>query len=287
VADTAFQTAYRQEFIAGFEQRQSLLRQSTTTEAVVKGNTATFLVADSGGATANTRGTNGLIPAVTDNLTQKSASLAEWHDLRRRTDYNIFASQGDGRRIMQENTMAVINRKCDSDIIDTLNTGTQTLDSGAGVTFTLAKATTIKTILGNAGVPHDGQLTAVITPAVEAYLIQNVPQFSSQDYVTARPVDTGELAWSDQPKMYSWLGFNWIVHPNLPGKGTSAEKCFFYHRSAIGHAFDTGDTLDMAVGYDDEQKYSWARCSTVMGSVLLQNSGLVVYDHDGSGLTAD
>lgn len=287
MADTAFQTAYRQEFIAGFEQRQSLLRQSTTTEAVVKGNTATFLVADSGGATANTRGTNGLIPAVTDNLTQKSASLAEWHDLRRRTDYNIFASQGDGRRIMQENTMAVINRKCDSDIIDTLNTGTQTLDSGAGVTFTLAKATTIKTILGNAGVPHDGQLTAVITPAVEAYLIQNVPQFSSQDYVTARPVDTGELAWSDQPKMYSWLGFNWIVHPNLPGKGTSAEKCFFYHRSAIGHAFDTGDTLDMAVGYDDEQKYSWARCSTVMGSVLLQNSGLVVYDHDGSGLTAD
>lgn len=285
MADTAFQTAYRQEFIAGFEQHQSLLRMSTTTEAVIKGNTATFLVADSGSATANTRGVNGLIPARTDNLEQKSATLAEWHDLVRRTSFNIFASQGDGRRIMQNTTQAVINRKCDDDIITALNTGTRTLDSGGGTTFTLAKATTIKGILGQYSVPHDGQLTALITPAVEAYLIQNVPQFSSADYVTARPIETGELAWSDQPKMYSWLGFNWIVHPGLPGMGTSSEKCFFYHRSAIGHAFDTGDMLDMAVGYDDEQDYSYCRCSTVMGSVLLQNNGVVVYTHDGSAIT--
>ena len=35
MADTAFQTQYRQEFIAGFEQRQSLLRDTVTTEAVI------------------------------------------------------------------------------------------------------------------------------------------------------------------------------------------------------------------------------------------------------------
>ena len=48
MSDTAYQTQYRQEFIAGFEQRQSLLRDTVTTEAVIKGNTAVFLVADSG-----------------------------------------------------------------------------------------------------------------------------------------------------------------------------------------------------------------------------------------------
>jgi hypothetical protein len=79
MSDTAFQTQYRQEFIAQFEQRQSLLRDTATTEAVIKGNTATFLVAGSGGATAVTRGINGLIPARADNLTQDSATLAEWH----------------------------------------------------------------------------------------------------------------------------------------------------------------------------------------------------------------
>ncbi|HEX9412102.1 MAG TPA: hypothetical protein VF916_01235, partial [Ktedonobacterales bacterium] len=107
MSDTAFQTQYRQEFIAQFEQRQSLLRDVCTTEAVIKGNTATFLVAGTGGAIAVTRGVNGLIPARADNLAQQSATLAEWHDLVRKTNFNIFASQGNQRAIMQATTMTV------------------------------------------------------------------------------------------------------------------------------------------------------------------------------------
>ena len=75
MADTAFQKQYRQEVIAGFEVNQSLLRDSVTTEAVIKGNEAVFLVGDSGGATAVTRGVNGLIPSRPDNLTQNTATL--------------------------------------------------------------------------------------------------------------------------------------------------------------------------------------------------------------------
>ena len=84
MADTAFQTQYRQEFIAAFEVHQSLVRDTVTTETMIKGNTATFLVAGSGAATAVTRGVNGLIPARADDLTQTSATLLEWHDLVRK-----------------------------------------------------------------------------------------------------------------------------------------------------------------------------------------------------------
>ena len=77
MADTAFQTQYRQEFIAAFEEGQSWLRSTCVTEAVIKGNQATFLVAGSGGATAVTRGVNGLIPARADDLNQTTATLAE------------------------------------------------------------------------------------------------------------------------------------------------------------------------------------------------------------------
>lgn len=48
MAETAFQRQYRQEMIAGFEVNQSLLRDTVTTEAVIKGNEAEFLVAASG-----------------------------------------------------------------------------------------------------------------------------------------------------------------------------------------------------------------------------------------------
>ena len=63
----------------GFEYGMSDLRNSVTTEAVIKGNQAIFLVADSGGAAASNRGINGLIPARTDDLNQFTATLVEWH----------------------------------------------------------------------------------------------------------------------------------------------------------------------------------------------------------------
>ncbi len=83
MVDTAYQTQYRDEFIASFEQRSTLLRETVTTEAVIKGNQAVFLVAGSGGASAVTRGANGLIPARNDDNTQNTVTLREWHDLVR------------------------------------------------------------------------------------------------------------------------------------------------------------------------------------------------------------
>jgi capsid protein len=284
MADTAFQTQYRQEFIAAFEAHQSLVRDTVTTEAMIKGNTATFLVAGSGSTTtAVTRGVNGLIPARADSLTQNSATLQEWHDLVRKTGFNIFASQGNQREIMQKTTMAVINRKIDSDIITQLNTATQ--DTGAAATATLQMAIRAKVILGVAAVPADGQLFGLVTPAFMGYL-QSVPEFASSDYVNVKPLDGTPQSFSDKVGYYRWLGVNWIEHPNLPGVGTSAEKCFLYHRSAIGQAIDKAG-IQSPVGYDEEQDYSYARCTVYMGSVLLQNTGVVIMNHDGSAFAAE
>ena len=279
MADTAFQRQYRQEFIAGFEVHQSLLRDSVTTESVVKGNEALFLVADSGGDTATTRGVNGMIPAQVDNLAQKTATLVEWHDLRRKTDFNIFASQGNVRQIMQRSTMAVMNRKIDSDILGQLTAGTQF----AGLTASTASydlAIKSKTILGNADVPFDGQICAAITPAFEGYLLK-VKEFANSEYVTKKPIDNAVTAWKDAPGWYSWIGVKWIVHPSLPGAATSAEECYMWHKDAIGHAVDSSG-LSCPVGYHEEQAYSWARCSIHMGSILLQDTGVVQIRHDGS-----
>lgn len=281
MADTAFQTQYRQEFIAGFEQRQSLVRDSTTTEAVIKGNTATFLVADSGGATAKTRGVNGLIPARADNLTQTSATLQEWHDLVRKTRFNVFASQGDQRMIMQKSTQAVMNRKIDQDIIGELANGTVT--TGAAVTASMSLVIRAKTKLQNAGVPADSNLWALITPAFEGYLLQ-IKEFASRDYINKPPLDGSDPDWRDKLVGYFWLGVNWIVHPNLSGVGTASETCFMYHKTAIGHAMNM-DGLQTPVGYDEEQDYSWARASADMGPKLLQNAGVVKMIHDGSALS--
>lgn len=283
MAQNAPQIQYRQEFIAAFEQNQSLIRQSVTTEAVIKGNQATFLVAGSGDADPVTRGLNGLIAARSDSLTQPVATLVEWHDLVRKTRFNIFESQGNQREIMQKTSGGVINRKIDQDIITILATATVT--AGAATTATVALVMKAKTILGNSQVPWDSNMYGLISPGFEAYLMQT-KEFASREYINRTPMDGADAAWRDAPLMYHWLGVTWCVHPSLPGSvgaggdGTS-ESCFLYHKSSMGHAYDQ---LDVKGGYDEEQDYYWTRTSVFMGSVLLQNAGIVKILHDSSAL---
>ena len=277
MASTAFQTLYRQEFVSAFEVRQSWLRSCTTTATSMNGNQAVFLVAGSGSATAVTRGVNGLIPARSDDLTQNTATLAEWHDLVQRTGFNVESSQGDARRIMQETSMGVINRKIDADIIAQLDTATN--DTGSSATGSLALIAKSMAILGNAGVPieDENNMFGVITPALHAYLMQ-VASFTSADYVEVKPFA------GPARRFRRWYGVNWIVHPNLTGVGTSTEKCYIFHRDAIGHAVNR--EMNIKVGYNEEQDYSYARTSVFMGSKLLQNSGVVQVKHDGSAYVA-
>lgn len=285
MANTAFQIQYRQEYVAGFEQRQSLLRDTVTTEAVIKGQQATFLIADSGGKSTVTRGVDGLIPYYSNDLTQVTATLSEEHAPFRMTNFNVEASQGDQRRIMQENSMAVVNRKIDDQIINSLNAGTN--DTGAAVKGTVSLFQRARVILGNNAVPWDGNICLLASPAFLGYLEQT-PEFTKAEYVNLRPYAGDDPSFRDMPMAYKWRNVTIVEHPNLPGVGTSAEKCFLFHKSAIGHAVNMNEgEMNLVVGYNEEQDYSYSRATKYMGAKLLQNSGVVVINHDGSEYVAE
>jgi hypothetical protein len=44
------------------------------------------------------------------------------------------------------------------------------------------------------------------------------------------------------------------------------------------------ENLDVKIGYDEEQDYSWARASSFTGTVMLQQSGVVQFLHDASAI---
>jgi hypothetical protein len=276
MADTAFQTMYRNEYVAGFEMKETLLRKTVVTDGIPKGNQFVFLVADSGGATAVTRGVNGLIPARADNLNQFTAVMQEEHDLVRRTGFNIFASQSDGRRIMQETSIGVINRTIDTQILTEAQNATQHAGSVA-VTANLDLVLRAKTILSNNQVPLDGNINAIISGAFHAYLMQ-APEFSNVQWVNDKPFD-------NMPLMFRWAGVNFIVHNLIVGTGTATEYCFMWHKNSLGHAMDVKGVQNL-VGYDEEQDYSWARTTVYMGPKLIQNKGIVIMLHDGSKYVA-
>ncbi|MGI9514633.1 MAG: phage capsid protein [Anderseniella sp.] len=280
---------YREEMVLAFGQRQSLLKDTTTKESQTKGNQATFLIVDSSGTTV-TRGVGGLIPARDNNNTQTTVTLKEKHDLIEMTGFNIFQSQGDQREIMQINTMSVLNRDIDAAILAQLETGTITTGATATASLTMVQKAT--TYLMNNGVPWDGNVFAVISPAFLAYLM-TIPTFSSADFVTVKPAVNypgwnamdAKTASSMGQGWYEWLGVKWIVSNQIAGLGSSSELCFMYHRNAVGHAADAKG-MDVAIGYEDKQQLSWSRCSLYHEAKLLQNTGIVQMTHDGSAIVA-
>jgi hypothetical protein len=172
-----------------------------------------------------------------------------------------------------------MNRKIDSDIITTLATATQF----AGLTALPATFATFGyalALLGNNDVDTEDidNLFFVMTPSFYAYIIQ-VPEWSSRDFVDVQPL-VGPMR-----RYTRFAGFNCLVNGNLPSKGTASEVCFAYHRSAIGHAANTGE-MQVEVGYEKEDDYSWARTTMYMGGALLQNAGVVKIRHDGSAFAA-
>jgi hypothetical protein len=268
---------YRKEFIGAFEQRVSLLKATATKESVISGNQATFLVSGSGGDTAVTRGTNGQIPYGNPTNTQTTATLVEKHAPYELTNFNIFASQGDQRRVMQMASMNVINRDIDTTILSELANATQDFGSG---TATLSTVLGAQAILGNADIDLGdvNNMFAIISPAFRAYLMQTT-EFSDDNYVDIKPF-AGPVR-----QMSRWAGINWIVSSRITGLGTDSEICYMYHRDALGYAVNVGEEK-IAIGYDEKQDMSWSRATVYHAAKILQNTGIVKITHDGSAFVA-
>lgn len=278
MAATAYATIYRDEWIAGYERDQSLLRSTVSTEAIVNGREAVFLIATSN-REAVTRGPNGLIPAAVDDLVQSTLTLSEWHDLPQKTRFNIFTGQSNQREIMQKTSRKVINRHIDDVIIDALATGTiEANTTGTATIMDKGIVNRARTMLRNANVTG-GRLFGLLTPAAFAYLT-DLPSFTSIDYVNEKV-----LTNPPDRAFHMWMGVTWMEHTGLPGIGTADASVFIYDSGAIGHAIASGDIQALS-GYNEEQDYSWARTTVYDGAKLLQNAGVVEIHHDDTALSA-
>jgi hypothetical protein len=271
VADTAYKTIYRDEWIAGFERSRSHLRTAAITDFVLDGKTAVFMVATSN-REAVTRGPNGLIPSSSSDYANPTVSLVEAHDKERGTRFKYFTGQANQRAIAQEMGRKVINRAIDNKIIEALDTGTVVI-GGAGAQLDKALVSTAVVTLGNAHVPmSDGGLFGALTPNAWAVLTNEVT-FTSEDYINVKPMVAGmpDLQ-AESPQFLKWMGVNWFVYDGLTGAGTSTATTYVWHRSAVGYAWDGA----MAVaGYNEEDDYYFARHSVFHGSIKLQNAGIV------------
>lgn len=225
--EQAFVKQFEREVHEAYQRMGSKLRNTVRVKSGIQGASTTFQRVGKG--TAATKARHGMVPVMNIDHTPVECALedyyaGDWIDHLDELKTNI-----DERQVIANAGAYALGRKTDELIIDSMSTvsGNQTLDvSGTGLTRDKILQAYEK--LNNADVPDDGQRFAVVGPAQWSELLQ-IDEFSNSEY--AGP---DQLAWrGTQAKV--WLGSVWFYHSGLP-EAANTRSCFWYHRSAIGHA---------------------------------------------------
>lgn len=273
MADTTItQTKYALEFTTAYEQKQSWLRGTVTTQGEVNGDTFVFII-ESTADTAVERGANGNIPYANDDQSSQSCTLKEYHHLTRKNRFKIFSSSAPQRVSMARRGVVSINNKCDALILAQLANATYSTNGGTATTNSINLMLEAESILDANYVPRDGERYGLLTPKAMAWAMK-ITQFTSWDWV-----DEASKPFMNMTQWYKWGSIKWTMHPNLSGTGGATASCMVYHKMAVGHALNKGEMLTR-VGENEEQDYSWARATSYQGSQYLQLGGIVKMPHN-------
>lgn len=264
---------YRDEWVVAFQRGETYLRYATTPEMMIQGNQALFPIQGAAPA-ATSRGVNGLIPSRNRTDTQITIPLVERHSKETQTGFNIFTAHGNLREAMQNAGSLTLAREVDDEIIaNGLESATTQFNGGSAITLTYGRVQDIMSDLLENNVYAMDMVTFVWTPKAWARLL-TFDQFVSSDYIEEDFLLGG---MTQKPRM--WNGAMHMVHTGLPGIGTATANCYAFGKAAVGYAMNT-EGIDVAIGYDEEDDYSFARHTIFHGSRLLQQSGIIEIVHD-------
>lgn len=271
------QITYRREFIATYNVGATLLKDRFTAESMSIGKSVVFDVAPLGGR-MSTRSIDGRIPRRNRTDTQVTCTLDERVAKEEITNFEEFTSQADERRKINESIMISVNEEIDYHILAEL-ANASTAYSATAAPITLDTASKVIATLAQNKVPIGANdLTWIISPMMEAKL-QNIKGYTSADYVSTKPLESGGNQYDGTRKIKSWLGAGWIVHPNLPGVGEASCTTYLVHRRALGLAIPTSHIQYEAGPIPGElAKYSVA--GLMMGAKILLNAGIMKFHHN-------
>lgn len=95
-----------------------------------------------------------------------------------------------------------------------------------------------------------------------------IEEFASADYIGA-----DELPFNNMTQAKKWLGMTIIPHSGLPIDGSDIRSCFFYHKTAVGHA--SGSDVQSDISWHGDRAAHFVNNMMSQGAVLIDSSGVV------------
>ncbi len=260
--ENSFIKQYEAEVHAAYQRMGSKLRNTVRNKSNVKGSSTTFQTVGKG--TASTKARHGAVPVMNIDHTPVECTLydyyaGDWIDKLDELKTNI-----DEKKVIVDAGAGALGRKTDELIIAQLDTSTNYVLDGT-TAMTLAKIMAAFEALGNADVPDDGERYAVMGWKQWSELLQ-INEFSNADYV-----GPDELPFKGvQAKR--WMGTLWMPHSGLTKSGT-VRYCYWYHKTAIGHA--SGADVSTDITWHGDRAAHFVSNMMSQGAKLIDASGVV------------
>lgn len=263
--ELAFIKNFEAEVHIQYQQMGSKLRNTVRTKDKVLGATTTFQRVGKGTATVKAR--HGKVPVMNVDHTPVECALrdfyaGDWVDHLDELKVNINEQQ-----IVAKAGAYALGRKTDELIISELARASRNVGASTeGLTKT--KVLLAFELLGECDVPDDGQRFAVVGWKQWSDLLA-IDEFSNSAYV-----GEDELPWKGT-QAKRWLGTLWLPHSGLP-KTSNARRCFWYHKSAIGHAIASEVKTDIT--WHGDRAAHFVNNMMSQGSALIDDQGVICFD---------
>ncbi|MFK7866499.1 MAG: phage capsid protein [Alphaproteobacteria bacterium] len=264
----SFTKHFQSEVHEAYQRMGSKLRNTVRSKNNIIGASTTFQKVGKGAASTKAR--HGKVPVM--NIDHEPVEIflqdyyaGDWVDALDETKAQI-----DERQTIINAGAYALGRKTDELIINAMlnNSDIETIgDAAQGLTK--AKLLQGFETLGTQDVPDDNQRYAIIGWRQWGELL-DIPEFSNADYV-----GDNALPWKGT-QAKSWLGTLWMPHSGLPlddDEGT--RQCFWYHKTAIGHA--SGKDVESDVTWHGDRAAHFINHMMSQGAGVIDPKGIVSF----------
>lgn len=253
---------FQAEVHTSYQQMGSKLRNTVRVKNDITGATTTFQKVGKG--TASTKARHGKVPVMNVDHEPVECQLydyyaGDWVDQLDELKTNINEQQ-----VVARAGAYALGRKTDELIITALDAVTNYAADGSDG-LTKAKVLVAFEMLGEADVPDDGERYAIIGWKQWSDLL-GIEEFANADYV-----GDDDLPWKGT-QAKRWLGTLWMPHSGLT-KADSVRYCYWYHKTAIGHAIAADVKTDIT--WHGDRAAHFVNNMMSQGACLVDPTGVV------------
>lgn len=267
--NTAFVKQFEKEIHEAYQRLGSKLRGAVRQANNVKGSSTVFQKVGKG--VASTKSAHGMVPVMNVSYSAVECALADYYagDWVDRLDE--LKINHEERQVIANAGAYALGRKTDELIINALATANTLTIPDANIGLTRDKVLKAFELLGEADVPDDGQRFAVVGWQQWSELLK-IQEFASSEFI-----GSDDLPYKGT-QAKRWLGTTWIPHSGLPIDGSDIRKCFWFHRTAIGHA--SGSDVQTDVSWHGERAAHFINNMMSQGAALIDGNGVAVISCD-------